>query len=253
MAHEGIDGSYVPCGDSGCPNAGTEVENGKGVDSVMKPKTMLAKLENWKMMLIAFVALLVVVPSLVNAIADIAAAYSGRFRNPNARMWEKHFSHQPIHSTAIPVQSAAVTYELGIDVYADGDILVQYGKWTKWLPFVQAQQGQAGSPILSLVSTAYAGWSDFRDIVTKGKYVQQTAVKKKTVTRERTYADGHKEILTIDLKTGEVLDRKVILKPLTPEQVRQIEKSGTDVQRAEKLTTSGSSPIERKGPDSIEK
>ena len=168
------------------------------------------KIRSW---IVGLTAVLVVVPSLVNAGIDI---YKSLLNVPitqseqiNAELFVKYFNKTPIVAVPVPIKTTLGTVNMKLSIYEAGDIFAEYGNYSHWFPFPSQKTSS-----LSLVSSAYAQSSSSSDKA--DEYTQVDKLKGKNIERERFYPNGLKEKYTINLNTGEIYNKTVTHDTPTP-------------------------------------
>lgn len=194
-------------------------------------------------------AVLVILPSLINAVLDI---YVTLFNVPrtlseqyNQELFQKHFQKQPIHtgSSVIKTKEGA-ELAIKLSVYENGDIYVEYGNYSQWFPFKSSDESSAAldwlippayaeavvknSPCLEQLTSADPEAKPPRMVDSFGAmhYYTQTDIPltKRTFKRVRLYDDGCQEVLTIDINSGEILTRELNQKALPPDEKQAMRK-----------------------------
>jgi hypothetical protein len=168
-------------------------------------KKMLEWLKSFHNVILALTALLVVVPSLINAGIDVYR----NIRNipktakeqQNAELFQRHFQEAPVYTAPLLIKQTNKNLQLNIDVYGNGDIFVRYGENGQWFPFVYKE----ASNNMLLVQQAFAQTTSIQG---KGKYHQNNREEGKYVIQERIYENNVKEVITFDKNTGDVVSRK---------------------------------------------
>lgn len=192
----------------------------------------------------SLMAILVVVPSLINAVMDV---YTAAFNIPktiseinNVQLFKQHFQQQPVH-TAQSIISPTPGEQLPIklDVYENGDIYIEYGEFSQWFPFKPSKNTASSW----LIRSAYA-----QDTTTQAvspctvaekestepaqpnalaapyyRYMQTDKLEGSTILRDRVYEDGCKETVTIEMNTGVIQSRKTEFVTLNEEQKKYFE------------------------------
>lgn len=170
-------------------------------------------LDNWKSTVAALVALLILVPSVINGINDIWVAWRnlpiGDKEKINSQLFKKHWKESPIHTKQIIIEGKNGKEPITVDVYENGDILVDYGRLTQWFPY----SSLVAKEDFHLVNKAYAGF--FNKITRSIKSPIAKSIKNvintdKTVERTRSFEDGSKEVQIININTGEIISSKNI-------------------------------------------
>ncbi len=211
------------------------------------PVAPTAKVTDWlkstQGIFAGILAILVVLPSIINAGLDI---YVTLFNIPrtiaeqyNQELFQEHFQKQPIHTGSTVIKTAeGAELTIKLSVYDDGDIYVEYGNYSQWFPFKSSDNSAA---LLDwLMSPAYAetivlGQAEQAEPQRRMSpcefeernhnqsaehqvgsfaplhyYTQKDAQQnKREFRRERIYDDGCKEILRIDINSGRIIDREL--------------------------------------------
>jgi hypothetical protein len=192
----------------------------------VSPETVMNWLKTTQGVITSVIAVLVVLPSLINATMDI---YISLFNIPrtiseqyNQELFKKHFQALPIHtgSSVIKTKEGA-QLAIKLSVYENGDIYVEYGNYSQWFPFKSndkeaqlidrfiptalAVQSVRASPCADAESTAPKS-SDF--FAPMHYYIQtDSPLTGRTFQRERLYDDGCQELITIDINSGRIVER----------------------------------------------
>ena len=191
--------------------------------------------------LLALVALLIVIPSVINAVGDIWISLQGlptsEKEKINAALFEAHFQENPAASEQLLIEGDLGTLEMTIDVYKNGDIFVNYGKFIQWFPFSYETEIANN---FSIISPSYALWflyTPYEDIpggATSSKKVinadteniEHKQISKTEIERIRTLSDGTIEKLIINKNTGEVISVETIVSdtsiPITKEDEEEL-------------------------------
>jgi hypothetical protein len=89
--------------------------------------------------MISLTALLVVVPALINSGLDaykaVANIPTNIYDRANDELFKKHFKEIPTISEPVPVKNSAMTVDMLLEVYPNGDIFIRYGEFRQWFPF----------------------------------------------------------------------------------------------------------------------
>ncbi len=173
---------------------------------------LIEKLGSWKNTALAFVALLVVIPSIINAFGDILASFenlpNGEKEKINAELFKEHFQEDPQTSKQIEIKSEQATLAMSVDIYKNGDIFVDYGQYTQWLPFEYVETAKVS---FNLINSAHA-WSIKRrtynsqqKVKADTKSVKNRKISNREIERVRTLSDGSVEKQIININTGKVV------------------------------------------------
>ena len=174
-------------------------------------------LNHWKTILTALLALLVVIPSVINSVNDIWIAWNGlpigEKEKINSKLFTDHWKEDPIHTKQLIIEGAKGKVPVTIDIYKNGDIFVDYGRFTQWFPYKDLNTSIA-TTTFSILPEANAG---FFDKISKNvKSVGSKPVKvvnkeeKQAVVREKTFSDGSIERQVINKNTGKVESAETI-------------------------------------------
>ena len=163
-----------------------------------------SKIKGW---IVGITAILVVIPALINGGLDV---YNSVMNIPktqkertNSDMFKKYFNKQALATVPVPIKTAQGTVDMRLSIYDAGDIFVEYGQDSQWFPF-PLQQRMA---VEEFIPSAYAGQSPPPPKGT-GQYTQSDKLVGNTIERTRSYGDGTKEVYTININTGEILNQK---------------------------------------------
>lgn len=192
-----------------------------------EPPDAEGRATRWKGLLAGVTAVLVGVPSLVNAVYDVYVSVAKLPRTDvervNAELFRKYFGKQPIVEMPVPVRNGIGTVQARFAVYEEGDVFVEFGKQTQWFAFPR-QASRRDLSLLDLLPSAHAdpvGTPKPTPSVPAAKYrlySQEGSVSGSTWYRTRIYEDGRVEKSEIDMRTGKVLD--VQLAPAPRDQAR---------------------------------
>lgn len=173
------------------------------------------------------VAVLVILPSLFNAVIDV---YISFFNIPksinehnNQQLFQSHFQEKPIHSGMNVIKTDTGNLSMKVSIYRNGDIFVEYGDYSQWFPYRPPKDAKKTTSSLSwLISDAYA--EDYSsglspcEIAKQGEqgntnvatsYLLKDVRQGEYLLRERIYADGCRESLSINVNTGQIMQRKL--------------------------------------------
>lgn len=176
----------------------------KGIESNFTP---WAQAKNW---VVGLTAVLIVLPSMINAGNDVYKAVYHEARTDveqtNLALFAKYFGKKPISLKSLEVKNGPGTIDVKFEIYEEGDVYVEYGNVTQWFPLPRsAPHTDAG---LSLLSSAYA--TDDSAPRGTGNYTQSDSREGDILVRVRVYENGVIETLRIDPRTGQILDRKAV-------------------------------------------
>ncbi|OUD15492.1 hypothetical protein [Thioflexithrix psekupsensis] len=192
----------------------------------VSPDAVMNWLKTTQGVITSIIAVLVVLPSLINATMDI---YISLFNIPrtiseqyNQELFKKHFQALPIHtgSSVIKTKDGA-ELAIKLSVYENGDIYVEYGNYSQWFPFKPSDRNvqlmdrliptalAAQSVRASPCEDAEASTSKSSDFFAPMHYYIQTdsPLTGRTFQRERLYDDGCQELITIDINSGKIVER----------------------------------------------
>jgi hypothetical protein len=171
-------------------------------DQKKKAVTTWIKIRNW---IVKITAVLVVLPSLMNAGMDI---YNTLLNIPrtqseqiNSDLFKEHFNKPPVVAVPVPIKTNMGTINMRLSVYEDGDVFAEYGNYSQWFPFPEQETAS-----LSLISTVYAFTPS--PVLKDKNYIQQDVFKDSVIKRERYYPDGTKESYKVNTNTGKIHDMK---------------------------------------------
>ncbi len=161
---------------------------------------------------VGLTGVLVVVPALINSGIDIYNTWKKIPRTEaertNVELFKKYFGKSPkVTLPPTAIKHGQATYEVKLSIYDEGDIFVEYGKQTQWLPFPKPAPTTAAT--FSLMGTAHA-----QDLsVLYGPYRQKDSFKGYFLIRNRWYKSGATEQQVIDTRTGEIVSIDVTPPP----------------------------------------
>ena len=171
--------------------------------------TTWIKIRNW---IVGLTAVLVVLPSLIIAGIDIYKSLLNVPRTQseriNAELFKKYFNRTPLITVPVPINNKIGKIDMKLSIYEAGDIFAEYGDYSQWFPFPLQK-----SASLSIISTAYA--QSPPPTQRAGEYTQVDKLKGNKIERERYYSDGIKETYTININTGQILNKTIT--PDTPQ------------------------------------
>ncbi len=144
--------------------------------------------------------ILIVVPALINAGADIIAEIrklpKSEAEKINVVLFEKHFGKNPLHRGEIPIKTKLGTVNMELEVHNGGDIFVRYGDSSQW--FHSPMTKLASAP--SIIGAAHA---EPRRIRLAGAFKQFDSRNKGNILRKRYYSSGRTETYIINPATGQ--------------------------------------------------
>jgi hypothetical protein len=166
------------------------------------PSTGFDRLKAW---LVGLTGVLVVVPALVNGAIDVYSAFAKLPKTEserlNVELFKKYFNKQPVAAFPVPIKQNNGTVEVRFSVFDEGDVFVEFGKYTQWFPFPNPSSSKVS---LALISEAYA--QDAGQLRGFGKFTQMDSYIDGLVTRERKWDNGVLETIRLDPRTGDVID-----------------------------------------------
>jgi hypothetical protein len=197
----------------------TALARGRGVGA------LVAWLRGWKALVVALTGLLIGIPALVNAAIDVYRAVRDIPASPlertNSELFRKHFGRSPVSTTLATITGAqGARFEIQVDIFAGGDLLVRYGSRMQWFP-LDAPDAIAGWLIPAAHAQSPA--SSFEKVPADARFSQAQTFERGQLVQTRIYLapDGrsaYRETLRINPNTGEIVERR--LDPATPESFR---------------------------------
>lgn len=165
--------------------------------------------------LIGLTGVLVVLPALINGGLDIYTALAKLPKTEserlNVELFKKYFNKQPVAAFPVPIRRTDGTVEVRFSVFDEGDIFVEFGKFTQWFPFPKSETASVGLSFLGLAHAEQTG--KMRGL---GQYKQQEAYDPNgNVLRERQWDNGVREWQRLNPRTGDILEQKVTRAPST--------------------------------------
>jgi hypothetical protein len=184
-------------------------------------------LERARAWIVGLTGVLVVVPALINAGLDIYAVV-GRLpkteaERVNVALFKKYFNKQPVAAFPVPIRQDAGTVEVKFSVFDEGDVFIEYGKFTQWFPFPSGPRPGAS---LSLVSPAVAQEAQSRGF---GRYQQLDKLENGLVVRTRTWENGVVESMSLDPRTGDILKSSSVAVERSPAKKILLPKKGSEL------------------------
>ncbi len=185
---------------------------------------MLKTFHNWRGKAAGAVGVLVVLPSLINAVSDIWTAWQGlpigEKEKANSTLFKAHFKESPLITKQIIIDGSVGRVPLTFDVYTNGDIFVDYGRFVQWFPYV-APNAYALRADWSFISPAYSEsvvepkmGTETVDVGTvESTEVSSIEANKGEVIQVREFTDGSQEIKLIEVNTGMVKQVEVVERP----------------------------------------
>lgn len=179
------------------------------------PKSNFDRLKAWA---IGLTGVLLVIPALINSGFDV---YTVALKIPktdaqkiNDELFQKYFNKQPVISAPIPITREAAVVDAKFSIFDGGDIYVEFGKRTQWLPFPALDKKTSQIDFPSLISSAYAAIEQ-GGLVGEGDFQQSDSYSGSNIRRERIWDNGVVEVLIIDPRTGNILGRDVSQRDIT--------------------------------------
>jgi Protein of unknown function (DUF1353) len=177
--------------------------------------TSFDRLKAWA---IGLTGVLLVVPALINSGLDV---YKAALKIPktdaqkvNEEMFQKYFNKQPVIAAPIPITRDAAIVDAKFSIFDGGDIYVEFGKRTQWLPFPALDKKTTQIDFPSLISSAYAAIEQV-GLAGEGDFQQRDTYSGSNIRRERVWGNGVVEILIIDPRTGIISNREVQQRSVT--------------------------------------
>jgi len=162
-----------------------------------------ASLKGW---LLGLTSVLVVLPALINSGIDVYAAFAklpkSEAEKINVTLFRKYFNKQPVAAFPVPIKQSNGTVEVRFSVYEEGDVFVEFGRFTQWFPFPSA--GGPGPVAFSLFPQAHAQANALPRGA--GAYEQSDRIKGDVIVRERVFQNGVTERYTVNPRTGDITD-----------------------------------------------
>ncbi|WGG53122.1 hypothetical protein [Rugamonas sp. DEMB1] len=176
------------------------------------PASGFDRIRGW---VIGLTGVLVVLPALLNGGLDIYAALAKLPKTEserlNVELFKKYFNKQPVAAFPVPIRRTDGTVEVRFSVFDEGDIFVEFGKFTQWFPFPKNETAGVGLSFLGLAHAEQT--SKMRGL---GQYKQQEAYDASgNVVRERQWENGVREWQRLNPRTGDILEKKVTRVPAT--------------------------------------
>ncbi|MBJ7308790.1 hypothetical protein ACFOLJ_25845 [Rugamonas sp. CCM 8940] len=205
--------------------------------------------ERIKAWLIGLTGVLVVLPALINGGLDI---YTALARLPkteserlNVELFKKYFNKQPVAAFPVPIRRSDGTVEVRFSVFDEGDIFVEFGKFTQWFPFPKSETGGLGLSILGLPFLGLAHAEQTGKMRGLGQYQQQDSYDANgNVVRERQWENGVREWQRLNPRTGDILERK-LTRPAPADAAKPADKPGAgDGEVNKRATLSQFAPID---------
>jgi len=190
-----------------------------------KPTLPPLKFERAKKWIAGLTGVIVVLPALVNGGVDVYTSIRNlpttESERHNVELFQKYFNKEPVFSFPIPVKRNDATLEANFSVYEEGDVFVEYGRFTQWFPFPNAAMKTTSiSPITiahaaddAAVTQGLRGSGAFRE--------SNSRLGGDLVLRERVYQNGVTERQTINARTGVIIQSSNIPTPPGTTQVKK--------------------------------
>lgn len=191
----------------------------------------------------SIIAILVVIPSMINAVVDVYVTIldipSSLPEQNNQRLFKAHFEESPAHTGVGTIRTERGDLNVKLNVYENGDIYIEYGKFSQWFPFdPESVAPEEGESVGWLMRSAYAEVAtalspcevvqneegDDKPQLAMHRYIQQeNQVKTGKLQRVRIYDDGCKETLFVEINSGKILSRQLITVELTDDLKTKLE------------------------------
>ena len=164
-----------------------------------------ASLKGW---LVGLTSVLVVIPAVINAGIDVYASFAklpkSEAEKVNVALFQKYFNKQPVAAFPVPIKQSNGTVEVRFSVYEEGDVFVEFGKFTQWFPFPNSAPPTVA---LSVFPQAHAqGNTALRGV---GAYQQTDEMQGSAIVRKREFENGVVEQYVLNPRTGDIEDFKV--------------------------------------------
>lgn len=163
-----------------------------------------AKLKKW---LVGLTSVLVVIPAVINAGIDIYASLAklpkSEAEKVNVALFQKYFNKQPVAAFPVPIKQSNGTVEVRFSVYEEGDVFVEFGRFTQWFPF---PAGQSPTTAFSVFAQAYA--QSNAGLRGAGAYQQTDQMQGDAIVRKRAFENGVVEQYVLNPRTGDIEDFK---------------------------------------------
>lgn len=181
-------------------------------------KQILDFCKNCSKTITALLGLLVVLPSVINAITDIYVAWQGlpigNQEKINSRLFQAHFKENPINSQQLMVKGQTGASAMTLDVFQNGDVFINYGENVQWFPYQDLQLAESG---FSFISAAYADWyvepttkQSNQTLEADSVKVESRYISKTEIERVRYLSDGSKIKQVINVNTGRIISTEYI-------------------------------------------
>jgi len=222
-------------------------KSGENTDKQVTANRVMEWIKTTQGIITGIIAVLVILPSLFNALIDV---YISFFNIPksinehnNQQLFQSHFQEKPIHSGMNVIKTETGNLSMKVSIYRNGDIFVEYGDYSQWFPYRPPKEAKKTSSGISwLISDAYAeNYSTGLSPCELAKQADQTNTNVATsyllkdvrqgenLLRERTYEDGCRETLSINVNTGQIMQRRLEMITLS-EQQKQSLREGQGIQ-----------------------
>ena len=172
------------------------------------PRTKLDKIKAW---VVSITGVLVVLPALVNGGLDIYASLQKLPKTEseriNVELFKKYFNKQPIAQFPVPIKQNNGVVDVNFSVYEEGDVFVEFGKFTQWFPF----PSQGGYPAIghaSLISQSMAqqAFEALPSPKGMGNYQQTERYEEGMLVRKRLYNNNVEVRQVLDPRKGDILE-----------------------------------------------
>lgn len=189
-------------------------------------------LRSWKSHIVAITAVLIAVPALINAGHDAWVALMNLPRTDaeriNSELFRKNFNKTPVAVVPVPIKHSLGTAEARFLIYEDGEVFVEYGRFSQWFPFPRAALGQervsfsllpqavaqTAAPTVPLTPLTKAPRSPRASLIVdddEPTLLKQTEVLEGNVLRrDRLMSDGSLVRLRIDTRSGRIIEREIV-------------------------------------------
>jgi len=165
-------------------------------------KPSFAAVKKW---LAGLAGVLVVLPAIINAGIDIYASFAklpkSEAERTNVALFQKYFNKQPVAAFPVPIKQSNGTVEVRFSIYEEGDVFVEFGRFTQWFPF----PGPGPTPVaFSLIGEAHAQGN--AAVKGFGPYQQSDRMQGSVILRERAFENGVTEKYVLNPATGDILE-----------------------------------------------
>jgi hypothetical protein len=165
-------------------------------------KPGFATVKTW---LVGLTSVLVVIPAVINAGLDIYASLAklpkSEAERTNVALFQKYFNKQPVAAFPVPIKQSNGTVEVRFSIYEEGDVFVEFGRFTQWFPF----PGPAPAPVaFSVIGEAHAQAN--AAVKGFGSYQQTDRMQGNAIVRERAFENGVTEKYVLNPASGDILE-----------------------------------------------